>query len=78
VHQKKVENAQSPVPGLPDFSWCYIPKRRENVPNAHKWLLNIPKGHKIYQYFPFQGPSKFPSFRIFGLRINHLATLLGY
>jgi hypothetical protein len=27
--------------------------------------------------FPFQGPPKFTRIRIFGLKINHLATLFG-
>jgi hypothetical protein len=41
-----------------------------------KWI--IPNGSKIFQmvqYFPFQGPPKFTQIRIFGLKINHLATL---
>jgi hypothetical protein len=53
---------------LPDFSWCNVPKRRENAPNANKitkWPLNIPNGHKIYQHFLFQGPSNYPQFGIF-------------
>jgi hypothetical protein len=24
-----------------------------------KWHSNIPKGHKMYQHFPFQGPPKY-------------------
>jgi hypothetical protein len=36
---------------------------------------NIANGHKIYQKFPFQGPLKFTQIGIFGLKINHLATL---
>jgi hypothetical protein len=31
---------------------------------------------KKYQHFPFQGPPKFTQIAIFGLKINHLATLL--
>jgi hypothetical protein len=59
----------------------------KTIPNDHKlyqtginytkWQQNIPNEHKIYQYFPFQGPPKFTQIRIFGLKINHLATLLG-
>jgi hypothetical protein len=41
-----------------------------------KWPYNIPNGHKIYQLFPFQGPPKCSHIAIFGLKINHLATLL--
>jgi hypothetical protein len=35
------------------------------------------KWQKISQYFLFQGPSKIIQIWIFGLKINHLATLLG-
>jgi hypothetical protein len=58
----------------------------KNVPNDHKlyqtaitfskWPLNIPHGHKIYQHFPFQCSPKFTQIGIFGLKLNHLATLL--
>jgi hypothetical protein len=36
-----------------------------------------PNGHKINQHLPFQDPSKFTLFGIFGLKIYHLATLVG-
>jgi hypothetical protein len=29
----------------------------------------------MHQHFPFQGPPKFTQIWIFGLKINHLATL---
>jgi hypothetical protein len=29
----------------------------------------------MYQHFPLQGPSKLTEIGIFGLKINHLATL---
>jgi hypothetical protein len=29
----------------------------------------------MYQNFPFQGPPKYTQIGIFGLKINHLATL---
>jgi hypothetical protein len=42
--------------GLPDFSWCNIPKRGKNMPNSHKkyqmsttytkWPENKPTGQK--------------------------------
>jgi hypothetical protein len=35
----------------------------------------IPNGRNIYQHFPLQGPSKYTQIDIFGLKINHLATL---
>jgi hypothetical protein len=38
--------------------------------------LIIPKGRKIYQHFPFQGPPKHTQIGIFGLKINHMATLM--
>jgi hypothetical protein len=34
-----------------------------------------PNGHKIYQHFPFKGPTKYTQIGILGLKINHLATL---
>jgi hypothetical protein len=37
----------------------------------------VPNGHKIYQHFPFKGPPKYTKIGIFGLKINHLATLVG-
>jgi hypothetical protein len=40
-----------------------------------KWAKSIPNGHKRYQHFPVQGPPKFAQIGIFGLKINHLATL---
>jgi hypothetical protein len=58
----------------------------KNVPNDHKlyqtavnytkWPKNIPNGHKILQHFQFQGPPNFTKSGIFGLKRNHLATLL--
>jgi hypothetical protein len=36
----------------------------------------ITNDHKIYQHFPVQGPPKFAQIWIFGLKRNHLATLL--
>jgi hypothetical protein len=35
----------------------------------------IPNGRKIYQHFSFHGPPKYTRIGIFGLKINHLATL---
>jgi hypothetical protein len=37
--------------------------------------VNIPNGRKIYQHFPISGPTKITLIGIFGLKINHLATL---
>jgi hypothetical protein len=36
-----------------------------------------PKGHWKFQQFPFQNHEKFIQTLHFGLKINHLATLLG-
>jgi hypothetical protein len=69
------------------FFLVQLTKAVKNIPNDHKmyqmdirytkWLLNIPNGHKIYQHFTFQGPPKFTQIGIFGLKRNHLATLVG-
>jgi hypothetical protein len=32
-------------PGMPDFSWCMIPK----LEKCTKWTQNVPNGHKISQ-----------------------------
>jgi hypothetical protein len=42
------------------------------MPNGRK---NFPNGRKIYQHLPLQDPPKFIQIWIFGLKINHLATL---
>jgi hypothetical protein len=45
-----------------------------------KFPQNIPKGrpngHEIYQHLPLKDPSKFNQIGIFGMKINHLATLV--
>jgi hypothetical protein len=41
-----------------------------------KWLSDIPNGDKIFQHFTIQGPPKYTQIGIFGLKRNHLATLL--
>jgi hypothetical protein len=56
-----------------------------NIPNDHKlyqtsinytkWPNNILNGHKIYRHFPYEGTPNFTKIGIFGLKINHLATL---
>jgi hypothetical protein len=43
----------------------------------NKRPLNGPSVHKIYQHLPLQDPPKFSQISIFGLKTNHLATLLG-
>jgi hypothetical protein len=37
---------------------------------------NRPSVHKIYQHLPMQDPPNFTQIWIFGLKTNHLATLL--
>jgi hypothetical protein len=71
--------------GLPYFL-VHDTKIGKNVPNEHKmyqriikfpqWLQNIANGHKIYQHFSITGPTKFTQIGIFGLKRNHLATLV--
>jgi hypothetical protein len=51
-------------------------KLYEMALNYTKWTLNIPNCHKIYQHLPFKGPPKFTQICIFGLKTNHLATLV--
>jgi hypothetical protein len=41
-----------------------------------QWPQNRPNGHKIYQHFPLQYPPKFTQIGIFGLKTNHLASLV--
>jgi hypothetical protein len=51
-----------------------------NIPNDRKiyqMAVNIPNSHKIYQYVPCRGPPKFTQIGIFGMKIYHLATLVG-
>jgi hypothetical protein len=71
--------------GLPDFSWYNIPKRVKmyqnlgNIPNGHKVCQmagNWPNGHEIYRHLPLLYPPKSTQIGIFGLKRNHLATLL--
>jgi hypothetical protein len=59
----------------------------KNIPNYHKLYQmsmkynkrpqNGPSVHEIYQHLILQDPPKFPQIWIFGLKTNHLATLLG-
>jgi hypothetical protein len=42
----------------------------------NKRPLTGPSAHKIYQHLPLQDPKKFTQIWIFGLKTNHLATLL--
>jgi hypothetical protein len=57
-------------------------KMDTNLPNGIKigipicLTYNIQNGHKIYEHFPFQGPSKISQIGIFGMKIYHLATLV--
>jgi hypothetical protein len=68
--------------GMPDFSWCNLPKREKNIPNDHK-ILQSPLSkqncfkiysncHKIYQHISLH----LPQIGTFGLKIYHLATPL--
>jgi hypothetical protein len=42
----------------------------------NKGPLNGPSVHKIYEHLPLQDHPKFTQIWIFGLKTNHLATLL--
>jgi hypothetical protein len=44
------------------------------MPNG---LKNIPNSHLIHQYFTLEGHPKYTQIGIFGMKINHLATLQG-
>jgi hypothetical protein len=45
----------------------------QNIPNGRKICrLN---GHAVFQHLPLHEPPKFTQTVIFGLKINHLATL---
>jgi hypothetical protein len=50
-----------------------------HIPNGHKifpMAVKRPNGHKTYQDYPLQDPPKFTQIWIFGLKTNHLATLV--
>jgi hypothetical protein len=75
------------APGLPEFSWCMKPKQEKMYQmnkQCIKWSLNIPNVHKmsqmainyLYQHFPIRDPDNFSQIGIFGLKTNHLATLV--
>jgi hypothetical protein len=61
-------------------------KTGKNIPNYHelyqvaikynKRPYNGPSVHKINQNLPLQNPPKFPQIWVFGLKTNHLATLM--
>jgi hypothetical protein len=67
--------------GLPDF----LGPKYQNGEKYTKLPQNIPNGHKIFQMvikytkiFPLQDPTNFTQIGIFGLKTNHLATLVGF
>jgi hypothetical protein len=72
--------------GLTDFSWCMIPKPEKMYQMNTKyteWSQNIPNIHKVFQMaiqyinnFQSEALKFFSQIRIFGLKTNHLATLL--
>jgi hypothetical protein len=72
--------------GLPDFSWCNIPKRGK----LHQLTTKLPIFHTIYhlvviyfkltlnvRIFSIIRPTKFYPNKGFGLKLYHLATLFG-
>jgi hypothetical protein len=68
------------------FFLVHDTKTGKNVPNEHKLyqmaitypkcLTNIPNGQYKHKHFPIKGPQKLTQIWIFGLKINHLATLI--
>jgi hypothetical protein len=51
----------------------------KNVINDHKLYhtaINYTNGHRIYQQLTIKGPPKFTQIGIFGLKTNHLATMV--
>jgi hypothetical protein len=61
---------------LQHFSWSKHTKTGNLyliTANCTKLPRNIPNGRKIQ--FPFQGPPKYTQIGIWGMKINHLATL---
>jgi hypothetical protein len=79
------EDDENAPAGLPDFSWSQHTKTEKSIPNDHKLYQTaiyytkcsqmISNSRKIYQHFLLQGPPKYTQIWIFGLKINHLATL---
>jgi hypothetical protein len=72
----------TPGAGLPDFFWYNKPKRGIYIPMDYKvyqmvtkGLKKRQKGPKIYQHIPLQDTTNFTQIGIFGLKINHLATM---
>jgi hypothetical protein len=41
-----------------------------------QWSSTIPNDQNMYEHFPFKGPPKYTQIGIFGLKRNHLATLI--
>jgi hypothetical protein len=75
-------------PGLPDFfgttyqNWKDAPKGSQNIPTGNKMFIR--NGSKIdkmapknYQHLSLQDTPNFTQIGILGLKIYHLATLVG-
>jgi hypothetical protein len=75
----------STLAGLPDFSWCMMPKQdkmyqmstictelSQNIPNIHKIFQMAIKYINIFQS---EALKFFSQIGIFGLKTNHLATV---
>jgi hypothetical protein len=58
--------------GLPDF----LGAKYQNEKKDTKLPRTMPNAHKKYQLLPLQDPPKFTQFWIFGLKTNHLVTLV--
>jgi hypothetical protein len=89
VKQPLVRNESIQVVEQQDCQIYHSPKHQtgENIPNYIKiyqmdikyfqWTNNRSNDHKIYRDFPKQYPTKLTQIGIFGLKTNHLATLVG-
>jgi hypothetical protein len=69
---------KSSIAGLPDFSWYLVPKP-ENVPNYYEISqVSVKIFQMAIKYINIFQSKELPKFNligIFGLKINHLATL---
>jgi hypothetical protein len=52
-----------------------LPKIYQIAIKYAKWPERMSNGRKIYQHLPLQDPQKFTRIGIFGLKIDHPATL---
>jgi hypothetical protein len=70
--------------GLPDFSWCNIPKWENIYQRTTEYVYSVTIKYnrlphkmalKMSKHFLFMGLKNFPKMGFFGMPIYHLATL---